>query len=361
MFVRKNAYEAGRANVTIYNWRRQASVAVDLAGIGLATGQAFEIRDAQNFFGQPIVRGTYTGTPVQIPVENLRAAPLAGCAQIEHIVCDGTSTGPGFGAFVVMPGTTTPSSGPVTSAQGIVSSADYSQRIAPGAIVAMFGDKLAASSVNAGTLPLPTSLGGTTVTLTDAAGRAVSAPLFFVSGQQINLQWPFELALGPVQVAVINTAGTARATVTSIAQAPAIYTQDSRGTGADSFILVRNSQVVAKTNPARSGDFVSAYMTGLGLSSPASVTGQVPSGLSNVAPTRVLLRRPDGAAPIAVVAVFAGKAPGMVGVDQVNFQVPADFWGGSTLGAGGHVIGVQICSGANFSACSKEVTTFIEK
>ena len=96
VFIRPNAYEAGRANVTVYNWANQSSVSVDLTGI-LAPGTGFEIRNAHDFFGAPVVTGTYSGGSVSIPMTGLSvAAPVGWGAP--------NTTSPEFGAFVVLPG-----------------------------------------------------------------------------------------------------------------------------------------------------------------------------------------------------------------------------------------------------------------
>ena len=71
-------YEPGRANITIYNWGKATSVAVSLAAAGLASGDNFEVRDAQNFYGAPVATGTYAGAPIPIPMTGLTAAdPVA--------------------------------------------------------------------------------------------------------------------------------------------------------------------------------------------------------------------------------------------------------------------------------------------
>ena len=71
---------------------------------------------------------------------------------------------------------------------GIVDGAAYLGTPSGGSIAALFGTGLAASTAKATTLPLPTSLAGTTVTI---SGRAV--PLFAVSPTQINFQFPYEI------------------------------------------------------------------------------------------------------------------------------------------------------------------------
>jgi hypothetical protein len=96
VFVRPNRYESGRANIAIYNWALQTAVAVDLAAAGLTIGDAFEIRDAQDFYGEPIVSSTYTGAPVSVPMMGLtNAAPIGHNYNPPH-------TAPEFGAFVLL-------------------------------------------------------------------------------------------------------------------------------------------------------------------------------------------------------------------------------------------------------------------
>lgn len=111
VFVRKNKYENGRANVTIYNWGKASSVPVDLSSTGLANGDAFEIRDAQNYFGSPVVTGTYSGAPVQVRMTGLTVAAPKGNGLVQP-----AHTAPEFGTFIVRKtsgggGTTPPPTG----------------------------------------------------------------------------------------------------------------------------------------------------------------------------------------------------------------------------------------------------------
>jgi hypothetical protein len=100
VFVRPNKYETGRANVIIYNWSQLPTVNVDLSGSGLAPGQSFEIRDAENFFASPVFTGTYNGNTVAIPMTGLTVARPIGNAPIIP-----SHTGPEFGVFIVLPKT----------------------------------------------------------------------------------------------------------------------------------------------------------------------------------------------------------------------------------------------------------------
>ena len=101
-----NAYEPGRATIVIYNWNGSATQAVDLTGV-VSPGAAYEIHNAQNFYGSPVVSGTYAGGSVTLPMTGLTPATPVGFAAPP-------STGPAFAAFVVLtvPGSPTPTPTP---------------------------------------------------------------------------------------------------------------------------------------------------------------------------------------------------------------------------------------------------------
>lgn len=104
--VRPNLYEPGRANITVTNMGLQDSAEVDISSIGLSIGQQFEIRDAQNYFGPPVLTGTYNGGPIQLPLSGLTAvSPLVGAG---HPSNEGrirlpVHTRKEFNAFVLLP------------------------------------------------------------------------------------------------------------------------------------------------------------------------------------------------------------------------------------------------------------------
>ncbi len=95
IIVRPNAYEAGRANIAIYNWPLAPTVSVDLSGV-LKSGDAYSVRDVFNIFGAPLVSGTYSGAPVVIPMTGLTVTPPIGPVPVQP-----THTAPEFGVFVV--------------------------------------------------------------------------------------------------------------------------------------------------------------------------------------------------------------------------------------------------------------------
>lgn len=88
---------------------------------------------------------------------------------------------------------TNPSESIVNAASSVIS---YTP---PGNIFSLYGVNLATGNMNATTLPLPTTLRTTSVTV-----NGISAPLFFVSSGQINAQMPWEIPGGSVATVVVT-------------------------------------------------------------------------------------------------------------------------------------------------------------
>jgi PKD repeat protein len=107
VYVRPNGYEVGRANITIFNWDRNASVAVDVSGV-LTVGSSYEVRNAQDFFGPPVLSGVYPGGSLTLPMTGLTvAAPIGAAAP--------APTGPDFNVFVVLTPSALPPPQPAAS------------------------------------------------------------------------------------------------------------------------------------------------------------------------------------------------------------------------------------------------------
>jgi uncharacterized protein YjdB len=96
VMVRPNRYEAGRANITVYNWSDLSSASADLSAV-LRTGDTYEVRDAQNFFGAPVVQGTYGGGSISLPM-----TAITPPAPIGRSYSSLRSTGTKFHVFVVL-------------------------------------------------------------------------------------------------------------------------------------------------------------------------------------------------------------------------------------------------------------------
>jgi hypothetical protein len=102
--VRPNAYQTGRANIIVYNWSLASSVSVDLSTSGLVNGQNYEIRNVQNYFGPPVLAGTYNSASPTVSIPMTSAASVAIAQPFGSDLAPRTTTLPEFGTFVIVPG-----------------------------------------------------------------------------------------------------------------------------------------------------------------------------------------------------------------------------------------------------------------
>jgi hypothetical protein len=94
VLVVPNEYEAGRANIAIYNWALAPSVAVDLSNV-LQIGDQYSVYAAENYLGPPVLVGTYSGGSISIPMTGTTVHAPIGLGWAP------TTVRPQFGAFVV--------------------------------------------------------------------------------------------------------------------------------------------------------------------------------------------------------------------------------------------------------------------
>ena len=139
-----------------------------------------------------------------------------------------------------LPGSAVASANVVANAVVTVSAASYDAPVAADSIVAMFGNGLATSLAVGGTIPLPTQLAGTTVTIKDSLGVSRLAGLFFVSPGQINCVIPAGTEPGIAEVTVVaGNAVMSTGTVEVVVAAPSVFTAKADGTGAPAADFLR--------------------------------------------------------------------------------------------------------------------------
>jgi hypothetical protein len=96
--VQPNKYEPGRANIIVLNWSKQSTVSVNIAASGLQAGTPFEVRDSQNFWGTPVLTGTYDGvSPIVLPMNLTQVAQMVGGFPTP------AHTSAEFNAFILLP------------------------------------------------------------------------------------------------------------------------------------------------------------------------------------------------------------------------------------------------------------------
>ncbi len=193
--------------------------------------------------------------------------------------------------------------------------------VAPGGLLSIFGKNLAKVSTDLSGWQgrvLPTSLNGVKVTV---GGKA--APILYVGNAQINAQVPVDVAAGMQPVVVNNGAGASSSfNVNVAAVAPAIFFSPNAA-------VLKNADfsLVSASNPAKAGDVLLVYATGLGQTTPALTTGGL-VGASPVANTAAVTATIGGKE--AAVA-YAIASPGFAGLYQVAVTVPSGVSGNSAI------------------------------
>ena len=209
---------------------------------------------------------------------------------------------------------------------GVVNAAKYTTDLAPGIMASVFGMNLAAGITSTDLRPLPTTIAGVSVEITESGKAAVLAPLYFVSPGQVNFQMPFGIAAATVQVKVKNANGTSAAvTATLQAVAPALFTADSSGSGDPLVLHAADYSMVNGPRPAMPHEYLVLMMTGMGEVSPLVAAGRPGGDNGQYGPINYTLAKPQVyiGGHEAVVS-FSGLMPGFPGVYQVNAQVPGD-------------------------------------
>jgi uncharacterized protein (TIGR03437 family) len=249
-------------------------------------------------------------------------------------------------SLACIPGAFAPA--PSITAGGVVSAASWSSPIAPGEIVAIFGANLSAGQASANP-PYPNTLGGTSVTI-----NGVTAPVAFVSPGQINAQVPSSLAtansyIGAVSVVVTTLAGSSAPELAGLTTgAPGLFTADGSGCGQAAALNVRPDGTVSlnsHANSAAPGDYIALFGTGFGTAAQQPPDGAAPASPSQLQTAPKIFV--DGKSVDSLA--YQGLAPGLVGVDQINFQMPASTRNGcsvpvsasQTLGSPSVTISVQ--------------------
>jgi len=252
---------------------------------------------------RPVGRGLYSGiwTPQVIaPVVPVKFTALHALYGIfESTVTVSTADPPG--------GVTLPS----LATDGVVDAAGFAQGLplAPGSIVSIFGAGFAEEETAASQLPLDRQMGGVSVTI----GRE-TAPLFYVGPGQINAQVPFSAVPGSTVMVVVNAQGKLSAPQRFLIASvqPNIFEQDGTAFATD-----QQSQRISPENPARPGQNLQIFATGLGLVDQATGSGS-PSPSSSTVLNPVRVRIGGINAPVS----FQGLAPGFVGLYQINVFLP---------------------------------------
>ena len=217
---------------------------------------------------------------------------------------------------------------PALRADGIVNAASgqLGRGLAPGSYISLFGASFTDQTRVFGTNYLPLSLADVSVGF-DVPGqtnRSFPGVISFVSPGQINVQVPWELAgQSQVQLKVSNGLySSARLMVVLNEVSPAFFEYTDAGSGRQLIAALNQGfQLVTSAAPVARGEVVQMYANGLGPVDNQPATGEAAPS-SPLATCRIAPQVTIGGRNATVL--FAGLAPGFVGLYQVNALVPTD-------------------------------------
>jgi uncharacterized protein (TIGR03437 family) len=207
----------------------------------------------------------------------------------------------------------------------VVNSASYLPQgmpgsgIAQGSIFTIFGTGVGPSTyTSAPSLPLQTTLGGTSVAVT-VGGQTVNAYITFVDGYQVNALLPSNTPTGNGSVTVTYQKQTsAPEPVQIVSGSFGAYTFNSGGYG-QAIATDLNYQQNSIIHTFHPGDYVVLWGTGLG---PINGDDSRTPPVGNIGNPTVHV---GNASPLS--PYYAGRSADFPGLDQVIFQVPTGIQG----------------------------------
>ncbi|MFN0111767.1 MAG: IPT/TIG domain-containing protein [Blastocatellia bacterium] len=177
----------------------------------------------------------------------------------------------------------------------------------------------------ASTVPLPTTLGGVRVRI-----GTTDCGLFFVAPSQINFVIPATVADGASVTLTVTNANntTTTGTITVVRAAPGIFSARANGTGAAAAQVTDGGPLTNTYNPDGTERDVSAgtkekpsvlvlYVTAIRNTPAANPTDG--NGVAESVTCKI-----QG---VPATVLYAGPAPGFVGLDQVNVIIPPELAG----------------------------------
>ena len=255
----------------------------------------------------------------------------------------GSGIGPYLGISVALQAPTMKSSlstsGVFLDPQGVVNAgsfAPFTAGVAPGELLTLFGDNLAADLQVASAIPFPTTLGKVQVMINN-----VAAPIYYVSQTQLAVVVPYGVTGTVAKVQVLNNNIPSNTVTTWISTtAPGVLTQLQNGLGYGDVVHLDGTLVTAK-NPAQIGETVSVYLTGLGAVNPTITDGDA-GPVNPLANATNTIAAYIGGTEAKIG--YSGLAPQLAGLYQINLTVPAGVTAGdNTLDIAGPDTYSSVC------------------
>jgi uncharacterized protein (TIGR03437 family) len=225
---------------------------------------------------------------------------------------------------------------PAITPNGVVNASGYQTTLAPDTVFAIFGSAIGPATIVTATAPdYPTSLGGTSITFTPAAGgAAVSAKMIYSLSGQVAGLLPSSIVPGTYAVRVTyNNQTSAPINVTVAARSFGIVSANSAGTGTAQATVGNVNGGISLTRfnggsvnfnglnwtltPAHPNDTLVLWGTGGGADAANDTGGS--SGDQTAAGNFIV-----NLSGRKITPLYAGTSSGYPGLWQINFTVPSD-------------------------------------
>jgi uncharacterized protein (TIGR03437 family) len=175
---------------------------------------------------------------------------------------------------------------------------------------------ISADDIHAGMLPAALQGTGVTVLI-----NQIPADMYYVSPNQVNVLIPSSLRPGPVTIQLENYGAAGPPISVPLGNAaPALFQLD-----ATTVIATHgNGPLVTQDSPAKPGEVVVLYATGLGVTSPPAVPNQIPQAIAPLADIGNFQVFLNGTPVNGKAIQYAGVTPGFAGLFQINLLLPAN-------------------------------------
>jgi uncharacterized protein (TIGR03437 family) len=218
---------------------------------------------------------------------------------------------------------------------GVVNAASYqpiTASLAPGELITLFGTGLSSVTMAMeGGQTFPTTLGNVSVSIDN-----LPCPIYYVSPTQLSVIVPYAVAsnqTGLANIQVTNNGVKSNVVQMYLTDAePGSFSQNENGLGDAAAVHAATGAVVTSSDPAQAGEYISLFLTGLGVVTPSITDGALGptsplsySDLYNAGNLGVYFNDygPNGSVGNPGNIEYAGLAPGLAGLYQINVQVPS--------------------------------------
>jgi len=209
----------------------------------------------------------------------------------------------------------------------IISSANATALgVAPGSLASAYGTDLASSAAGATPLPLPTTFGGTSISIVDSSGAAALAPLVYVSPAQVNFEVPPAAAIGAAQATIASGDGTKSTAIINIEPvAPGVFELNGSGLAAADVVVYHadGSYILENVYSVSSSGAIVANPVSLGSATDQAYLLLFGTGFQAAGTARVNV----SIAGNNLSVKYAGPQGSFVGLDQANVLLPASLAG----------------------------------